>query len=74
MHSMDINAKRGGDLCWFPEGQINQDFENAVKSHYLSDVFKLDIEERRSYYVILKTFEPKHIEEIIILKFTEAID
>ncbi len=74
MHSMDINAKRGGDLGWFPEGQIHQNFENAVKSHDLGDVFLLDIEERRSFCVILKTFEPKHIEEITILKFTEAID
>ncbi len=71
---MDINAKRDGDLGWFPEGQIHQDFENAIKSHYLGDVFMLDIEEGRSYDVILKTFEPKHIEEITILKFTEAID
>ncbi len=71
---MDINAKRDGDLGWFPEGQIHQNFENAVKSNDLGDVFLLDIEERRSFYVILKTFEPKHIEEITILKFTEAID
>ena len=74
MHSMDINAKRGGDLGWFPEGQMHIDFENAVKSHNLGDIFTLDIEEHKWYYIILKTFEPKRIEEITILKFTEAID
>jgi parvulin-like peptidyl-prolyl isomerase len=74
MHSMDINAKRGGDSGWFSEGQMHTDFEKAVKSHDLGDLFTLDIEERQSHYIILKTFEPKHIEEITLLKFTEAID
>jgi hypothetical protein len=74
MHSMDINAKRGGDLGWFPEGQMHQEFENAVRSHDLGDVFTLDIEEPKWHYIILKTFEPKRIEEITILKFTEAIN
>lgn len=74
MHSMDINAKRGGDLGWFPEGKMHQEFENAVRSHDLGDVFTLDIEEPKWHYIILKTFEPKRIEEITILKFTEAIN
>ena len=74
MHSMDINAKRGGDSGWFSEGQMHTDFENAIKSHDVGDVFTLDIEEQKWYYIILKTFEPKDIEEITLLKFTEAID
>jgi parvulin-like peptidyl-prolyl isomerase len=74
IHSMDLSSKRGGDLGWFPEGKMHPDFENAVKTHNPGDVFTLDIEDRKWYYIILKTFKPKLIEEITILKFTEAID
>jgi parvulin-like peptidyl-prolyl isomerase len=74
IHSMDLNAKRGGDLGWFPEGQMHIDFENAIKSHDLGDIFTLDIAAHKWYYIILKTYNTKFIEEITILKFTEAID
>ena len=74
MHSMDAGAKKGGDLGWFTESEMPISFENAVKSHNVGDVFTLDFDKQKSYYIILKTFESKRIEEITILKFTEAID
>jgi len=74
IHSMDINAKKGGDLGWFQKGLMHTDFENAVKTHEFGDIFTLDIKDKKWYYIILKTFKPKLIEEIRILKFTEAID
>lgn len=70
-YSMDINASRGGDLGWFEEGKMHHDFENAVKSHNAKDIFTLDIHNKNWYYVILKTHEPKDIEEITVLRFTE---
>ncbi|WP_111682793.1 peptidylprolyl isomerase [Winogradskyella tangerina] len=72
IHSMDLNAKRGGDLGWFPEGQMHPDFENAVKSHSKDDIFTLDIPDRQWYYIVLKTYEAKDIEEITVLKYTEV--
>ncbi|WP_422104754.1 peptidylprolyl isomerase [Winogradskyella sp.] len=72
LHSMDLNAKRGGDLGWFPEGRMHPDFENAAKIHDKDDIFTLDIEDRQWYYIVLKTHEAKPIEEITVLKYTEV--
>ena len=72
IHSMDLNGKRGGDLGWFPEGQMHPDFENAIKTHAVKDIFTLDITEGQWYYIILKTYDAKPIEEITVLKYTEV--
>ena len=72
LHSMDLNAKKGGDLGWFPKGRMHPDFENAAKAHNKDDIFTLDIEERQWHYIVLKTHEAKPIEEITVLKYTEA--
>ncbi|MCB0400290.1 MAG: peptidylprolyl isomerase [Winogradskyella sp.] len=74
LHSMDLNAKRGGDLGWFPEGDMHPMFEEAVKEHDTNDIFTLDIEDRNWYYVILKTHDSKTIEEITVLQYSEPID
>lgn len=74
LHSMDPNAKRGGDLGWFPEGRMHPDFENAIASQQVGDIFTLDIDDRKWHYVILKTHDQKEIEEITVLKFSENND
>ncbi|MCA0132627.1 peptidylprolyl isomerase [Winogradskyella alexanderae] len=71
-YSMDRNASRGGDLGWFEDGKMHQKFEKAVKSHNTDDIFTVDIENKKWHYVILKTHEPKNIEEITVLRITEA--
>ena len=70
-YSMNKNTKLGGDLRKFLEGETLPKFENSLKIHEIDDIFTLDIEDRKQYYVVLKIFEPKLIEEITILKFTE---
>ena len=74
LHSMDISANRGGDLGWFPEGKMPPEFEEAIKNHNTNDIFTLDIEEGKWYYIVLKTYDAKPIEEITVLKYTEATD
>ncbi|MTE25509.1 peptidylprolyl isomerase [Winogradskyella ouciana] len=74
LHSMDISANRGGDLGWFPEGKMHPEFEEAIKNHNTNDIFTLDIEEGKWYYIVLKTYDAKPIEEITVLKYTEATD
>ena len=72
IHSMDQNSNRGGDLGWFPQGQMHPDFESAIKSHATNDIFTLDISGRNWHYIILKTYDAKPIEEITVLKYTEV--
>ncbi len=74
-YSMDDNANRGGDLGWFRIGDLHPDFEQAIvnNSFAINDIFEVDIAEKQWYYVVLKTHNPKVIEEIKVLKVTEPI-
>lgn len=75
-YSMDDNANRGGDLGWFRAGDLHPEFENAIinNSYAVDDIFEVDIAEKQWYYVILKTYDTKMIEEIKVLKVTEPIN
>ncbi|GAA4231011.1 hypothetical protein GCM10022291_02530 [Postechiella marina] len=73
-HSMDKNATRGGDSGWFSKNDKNSTFETLIieDNHDLDAIFPLDIPSESSYYVVLKTHEPKEISEIKVLKIVEA--
>jgi parvulin-like peptidyl-prolyl isomerase len=72
-YSMDDNANKGGDLGWFLSGEVHPDFENEIVNagHEINDIFTIDIPENNWYYVVLKTHNPKDIEEIEVLKIVE---
>jgi parvulin-like peptidyl-prolyl isomerase len=53
-YNMDGNST-GGDLGWFQAGKMHKLFEEAVKTHKLEEIFTLDIEEYKWYYVAKKT-------------------
>lgn len=71
-YSMDINAKKGGDSGWFEDEVMPSKFEQEVKNHNINDIFRVDIAKDNAYYVVLKSHEPKTIEEITVLKFSET--
>jgi hypothetical protein len=71
-YSMDLNAQKGGDLGWFPNGVMHPEFEQSIKAHNVDDIFTLDIPEKGWYYVILKTHKPQAIEELTVLKFSKS--
>ena len=75
-YSMDKNASRGGDTGWFIDGKMPIEVEEELiknnKNHYLNKLFTVDIPEKNWHYIILKTEEPKPIEEIKVIKITEA--
>lgn len=73
-YSMDQNAKRGGDLGWVTHGDLAKEFEEKVLGNQqVNEIYTVDIPERNWYYVILPTHQPKLIEEIKVLKFTQAV-
>lgn len=71
-YNMDGN-KDGGDLGWFAEGMMVPEFEKAVEAQKINDIFKVDVPERKWYYVVLKTFNDKEVSELSILKISKSI-
>lgn len=71
-YNMDGN-KDGGDLGWFAEGMMVPEFEKAVEAQKINDIFKVDVPERKWYYVVLKTFNDKEVSELSILKISMSI-
>ena len=68
-YSMDRNSRRGGDSGWFKKAV----FYDAVAhdNRYANEVFEVSIPENNWYYLVKKTFSPKPIREILILKKVE---
>lgn len=73
-YSMDQSADKGGDLGWFTKGDMDPEFESqATNPNYsVGDIFMVDIPSKNTYYVVVKTHEPKDIKEIKVLKVVEA--
>lgn len=49
--SQDSNSKKGGDLGWFTENLMTEEFERSIKSHKKGDIYKLHIP-IYGYYVV----------------------
>jgi len=71
-YNMDGN-KNGGDLGWFTEGMMVAEFEKAVEAQKINAIFKVDVPDRKWYYVVLKTFNDKEIKELSVLKISKSI-
>lgn len=72
-YSMDRNARRGGDSGWFKKAETHPVFYEAITNgdKYANEVFEVSIPENNWHYLVKKTFSPKPIREILILKKVE---
>jgi parvulin-like peptidyl-prolyl isomerase len=69
-YSMDRNASRGGDLGWFQENYMFPEFITSLENQDMNDIFFLDLETKKKYYLIQKTANSKDINLLTVLKVT----
>ncbi|AFU70226.1 rotamase superfamily protein [Psychroflexus torquis ATCC 700755] len=70
MYSMDMRKNVGGDSGWFKKRSTPQDFQDAALSsrRVANETFKVDLISENWYYLILKSYSPILIEEILVLE------
>ncbi|QXP78628.1 MULTISPECIES: peptidylprolyl isomerase [Winogradskyella] len=75
-NSEGSTAKMGGDTGWIKEGEMPEAFDAVAfkENHPLDEAFMADDTEHKIYYLIVKTEPITLIEEVTVLKFTEAIE
>jgi len=61
-YSMDPR-KNNGDLGWFPEGRMVENFETAIKNHKKDEIFQASDPERNWFFTIKKTHNEREIGE-----------
>jgi parvulin-like peptidyl-prolyl isomerase len=66
-YSMDGNGKNGGALDWFTEDVMMAPFVDAIKTHETGAVFKVNIPEKKWYYVVLNSHKPLKIVKVTAL-------
>ena len=73
-YSMDSNKKQGGDSGWITYGDMLPEFEAKVMNdnYAVDDVFEVDVESNKWYYVVQKTHDQKNITEVKVLKVVES--
>ena len=73
-YSMDANRKQGGDSGWITNGDMLPEFEAKVMNdtHNIEDVFEVNVESNKWYYVVQKTHDKKNITEVKVLKVVES--
>ena len=56
-YTMDGNPT--GDLDWFSKGMMNAEFDSAVRNRKKDEIFSVDVDKKKWYYVVLKTHNNK---------------
>jgi len=48
-----------GDLDWFGKGMMVEEFDKAVRNRNKDEIFTVDVDNKKWYYVVLKTHDNK---------------
>jgi hypothetical protein len=57
-YTMDGNPT--GDLGWFSKGMMVDTFDNAVRLRKKGEIFTVDVEQNKWYYVVLKNYDNRN--------------
>jgi len=71
-YSAGPTAKMGGDTGWIKPGDLSTSFDASAFNSSVNSVITIDDAELKKYYIVVKTEDKTPIEEITVLKFTEA--
>jgi hypothetical protein len=55
----NMDANETGELGWFYKGMMVESFDSAVRNRKQGDLFTVDVEDEKWYYVVLKTHDNK---------------
>lgn len=67
-YTMDGNKSRGDTDWFFGEYMLPKEFQDAVQSHKLGDVFFVDVSEKQWHYIVKKTYNDRVKKDIIVLR------
>ncbi|MFT3701048.1 MAG: peptidylprolyl isomerase [Agriterribacter sp.] len=67
-YTMDGNTTKGDTGWFFGEEMMPKEFQDAVKTHKLGDIFFVDVPERQWHYIVKKTYDDQVKKEITVLR------
>jgi hypothetical protein len=65
---MDGNTTHGDTDWFFGEYMFPKEFQDAVASHKVGDVFFVDVSEKQWHYIVKKTHEDRMKKDIVVLR------
>lgn len=66
IYTMDGNTN--GELDWFYQGYVANEFAEAINQHAKGEVFTVDVPSHNWYYVVKKTHDTQWCKEVVVLK------
>jgi len=67
-YTMDGNTTRGDTDWFFGEYMFPKEFQDAVATHKLGDVFFVDVSEKQWHYIVKKTHNDRVKKDIVVLR------
>lgn len=67
-YTMDGNTTRGDTDWFFGEYMFPKEFQEAVATHKLGEVFFVDVSEKQWHYIVKKTHEDRVKKDIVVLR------
>jgi len=67
-YTMDGNKTHGDTDWFFGEYTFPKEFQDAVESHKLGEIFFVDVAEKQWHYIVKKTHEDRRKKDITVLR------